>query len=207
MKTYLHLYYYAVSISYLPINSSMSSSMSSSVSAINFKKSGSGSRHRRPSSFEEKSPQTQRHPVAAAAVSEQEQVFVKPSLCIPRTFKNISQKRVFAVFKALNLGWIGRIDVVPKTASDGTEYVRIFVHFTRWFDTFVTNEFLDKVNVPTGSAKIVYEDPWFWNVVASAVPCPPTIREETATTTTQRQHTKPRLEYSTTTASKTSASS
>jgi hypothetical protein len=183
--------------------------MSSSVSAINFKKSGSGSRHRRPSSFEEKSPQTQRHPVAAAAaaVSEQEQVFVKPSLCIPRTFKNISQKRVFAVFKALNLGWIGRIDVVPKTASDGTEYVRIFVHFTRWFDTFVTNEFLDKINVPTGSAKIVYEDPWFWNVVASAVPCPPTIREETATTTTQRQHTKPRLEYSTTTASKKSASS
>ena len=186
----------------------MSSSMSSSVSAINFKKSGSGSRHRRPSSFEEKSPQTQRHPVAAVKQEqEQEQVFVKPSLCIPRTFKNISQKRVFAVFKALNLGWIGRIDVVPKTASDGTEYVRIFVHFTRWFDTFVTNEFLDKVNVPTGSAKIVYEDPWFWNVVASAVPCPPTIREETATTTTQRQHTKPRLEYSTTTASKTSASS
>ena len=176
--------------------------MSSSVSAaINYKSEGSRSR-RRPSSFEEKSPQSQ-HPVAAAAaVSKQEQVFVKPSLCIPRTFKNISKKRVFAVFKALNLGWIGRIDVVPKIASDGTEYVRIFVHFTRWFDTFVTNEFLDKVNVPTGSAKIVYEDPWFWNVVASAVPCPPTIREETATTTTtHRQHTKPRLEYSKTSAS------
>ena len=186
----------------------MSSSMSSSVSAaINYKSEGSRSRHRRPSSFEEKSPQSQR---PAVAVSEQEQeVFVKPSLCIPRTFKNISKKRVFAVFKALNLGWIGRIDVVPKIASDGTEYVRIFVHFTRWFDTFMTNEFLDKINVPTGSAKIVYEDPWFWNVVASAVPCPPTIREETATTTTtQRQHTKPRLEYSTTrTASKTTASS
>ena len=189
-------------------------SSSSSVSATHYKsEEGSRSRHRRPSSFEENSPQSQR-PAAVAvavAVSEQEQeVFVKPSLCIPRTFKNISKKRVFAVFKALNLGWIGRIDVVPKTASDGTEYVRIFVHFTRWFDTFMTNEFLDKINVPTGSAKIVYEDPWFWNVVASAVPCPPTIREETATTTTtQRQHTKkPRLEYSTkTTASKTSAAS
>ena len=182
------------------------SSSSTSASATNYKSEGSHSRHRRPSSFEEKSPQTQR-PAAAVAVSEQEQeVFVKPSLCIPRTFKNISKKRVFAVFKALNLGWIGRIDVVPKIASDGTEYVRIFVHFTRWFDTFVTNEFLDKVNVPTGSAKIVYEDPWFWNVVASAVPCPPTIREETATTTTQRQHTKPRLEYSSSSSSSSTAS-
>ena len=178
---------------------------STSASATNYKSDGSHSRHRRPSSFEEKSPQTQR-PAAAAAEQEDQEVFVKPSLCIPRTFKNISKKRVFAVFKALNLGWIGRIDVVPKTASDGTEYVRIFVHFTRWFDTFVTNEFLDKVSVPTGSAKIVYEDPWFWNVVASAVPCPPTIREETATTTTQRQHTKPRLEYSSSSSSSSTAS-
>lgn len=91
-------------------------------------------------------------------------MFVQPSLCIPRTFKNISQKRVFAVFKALNLGWIGRIDVVPKTAIDGTEFVCVFIHFSRWFDTADTRAFLEKLEDGDIDISVVYQEPWFWKI-------------------------------------------
>jgi len=103
---------------------------------------------------------------------QQQQEFVGPTLCISRTHKNMRDKRIFAVFRQLNLGWVGKIDMVPKKIveknPDGTEhtkeFVRVFIHFTKWFtNNLQTQQFLDRLD-SEGFVHIVYDEPWFWKV-------------------------------------------
>jgi hypothetical protein len=110
---------------------------------------------------------------AAAKNPQQQQQFVSPSLCIPRTHANIRKERLFAVFRSLNLGWIGRIDIVEKTdESTGAPFIRVFIHFTKWFQNAQTQKFLERLETQK-SANIVYDEPWFWKVTKSFVPAPP----------------------------------
>ena len=103
---------------------------------------------------------------------QQQQEFVGPTLCISRTHKNMRDKRIFAVLRQLNLGWVGKIDMVPKKIveknPDGTEhtkeFVRVFIHFTKWFThNLQTQQFLDRLD-SEGFVHIVYDEPWFWKV-------------------------------------------
>jgi hypothetical protein len=103
---------------------------------------------------------------------QQQQEFVGPTLCISRTHKNIRQERVFAVLRQLNLGWVGKIDMVPKKIveknPDGTEttkeFVRVFIHFTKWFNNNrQTQQFLERLD-SEGFVHIIYDEPWFWKV-------------------------------------------
>ena len=103
---------------------------------------------------------------------QQQQEFVVPSLCIPRTHANIRRERVFAVFRALGLGFIGRIDVVEKIDEQtGAPFIRVFIHFTKWFRNDQTRRFLDHLETQK-SANIVYDEPWYWKVTKSFVPAP-----------------------------------
>lgn len=103
---------------------------------------------------------------------QQQQEFVGPTLCISRTHKNIRQGRIFAVLRQLNLGWVGKIDMVPKKIveknPDGTEntkeFVRVFIHFTKWFtNNHQTQQFLERLD-SEGFVHIIYDEPWFWKV-------------------------------------------
>ena len=103
---------------------------------------------------------------------QQQQEFVSPSLCIPRTHANIRKERLFAVFRSLGLGFIGRIDVVEKTDEQtGAPFIRVFIHFTKWFRNPQTRRFLDHLETQK-SANIVYDEPWYWKVTKSFVPAP-----------------------------------
>ena len=103
---------------------------------------------------------------------QQQQQFVSPSLCIPRTHANIRRGRLFAVFRSLGLGWIGRIDMVEKQdEKTGAPFIRVFIHFTKWFPNNKTRQFLDHLETKK-SANIVYDDPWYWKVTKSFVPAP-----------------------------------
>ena len=110
---------------------------------------------------------------AAVANHQQEQKFVSPSLCIPRTHANIRKERIFAVLRSLGLGFIGRIDIVEKVDEKaGAPFIRVFIHFTKWFQNAQTRQFLEHLETQK-SANIVYDEPWFWKVTKSFVPAPP----------------------------------
>ena len=88
-----------------------------------------------------------------------------PSLCIPRVFLNIDEKRIRRIFDALSIGEIQRIDIVNKTNEKGEKFKRVFIHFIRWFET--ENADIARERLNNGKEiKIIYDDPWFWKVSA-----------------------------------------
>ena len=96
-----------------------------------------------------------------------------PSLCIPRVFANITEKRVFFVIREVGLGEIDHIDMVPKTAEDGTKFQRVFIHFKKWNQSETAQKARARV-LAGKDIKIVYDDPWFWKLSANrAVQRPP----------------------------------
>jgi hypothetical protein len=88
-----------------------------------------------------------------------------PSLCIPRVFKNITRERVFNCFKDLGIGFVERIDMVPRKAENGDEFQRVFVHL-RWNRTDQAAKARSRV-LAGKEIKIVYDEPWFWKVSAN----------------------------------------
>lgn len=104
------------------------------------------------------------------------------TLCIPRTNVNISEQIVRNIFNKLNIGSIGRIDMVKKQNEKGGQYMRIFVHINKWYNT--ENAFIAKERLFNGKdIKIIYDDPWFWKISVYKAPvsnsgvsdCPPPV--------------------------------
>jgi hypothetical protein len=88
-----------------------------------------------------------------------------PSLCIPRVFANIDERRIRRIFDELGMGEIQRIDLVSKTTEKGEKFNRVFVHFKRWNSD--GNAATARERLVNGKEiKIVYDDPWFWKVSA-----------------------------------------
>ena len=86
-----------------------------------------------------------------------------PSIVIPHVFDNIGEKRVFAIFRRLKIGYIHRIEFLNKTDKNGRKFNTVFVHFTHWFDNHNSNQLKHNLlnNKP---AKILYDQPWFWHI-------------------------------------------
>ena len=88
-----------------------------------------------------------------------------PSLCIPRVYPNINQRRIRKIISDLDLGIIERIDIVSKTTEKGEKYNRVFIHMERWFQnsnaSFARERLLGGKDI-----KIIYDDPWFWKISA-----------------------------------------
>ena len=112
-----------------------------------------------------------------------------PSVCIPRVFKNITEQRILAIFRNLDLGDVVRIDMVPRQNESGEEYWRVFVHLA-WGETqnaeAVRAKFAE--NDGCGEVKIVYDDPWFWKIRASQ-------QKPRVVTTRNRRRPAPFIEF------------
>lgn len=94
----------------------------------------------------------------------------EPSLCIPRTFSNITWKKVKETFEQLfGQGCVERVDVVKKTHENGDTFNRIFIHFKYWPEKSeeIRQRFLNGQEL-----KIVYDEPWFWKCSMSRVAKP-----------------------------------
>lgn len=90
----------------------------------------------------------------------------QPSVCIPRVFNNITEKRVREVFDELGLGKISRIDIKERTNEKGESFKRVYVHFEKWFWNDDAQAARRKL-ISGKEIKIVYDNPWFWKVSAS----------------------------------------
>lgn len=120
------------------------------------------------------------------------------SVCISRVFKNINWRRIRRHIIEANLGYVERVDVIPifrqneETGERVLAFKRAFVHFKKgsWnMESEQAREALEKLRKGE-SLKIIYEDPWFWNVSISMSPRPEgPPRRNNITTTSPQQHT------------------
>jgi len=88
-----------------------------------------------------------------------------PSICIPRTFSNITEKRIRDVFDQLDFGTIDRVDMVPIENEKGQGFNRVFIHFVEWNNIPNIDEARQRL-LSGNEIKIMYDDPWFWRVSA-----------------------------------------
>ena len=89
------------------------------------------------------------------------------SICIPRVFKNISEKRIRAILYSLKFGFVERVDMVAKTNKKGDEFWRVFVHFSSWNERN-HNAMQVKAKLDNNEQiKVVYDNPWFWMISKS----------------------------------------
>jgi ubiquitin len=86
-----------------------------------------------------------------------------PSIVIPHVFNNIGEKRIFAIFRRLRIGFIDRIDIISKTDKNQKPFKTVFIHFTHWFDHNTASQLKNQL-LNDKPAKILYDDPWFWNI-------------------------------------------
>lgn len=91
-----------------------------------------------------------------------------PSLCIPRVFPNIDEKRIRKIFYELQLGTIERIDIINKKTEKGENFNRVFIHFNSWYNNSNANQVRERL-LNGKDIKIIYDDPWFWKVSAYRV--------------------------------------
>jgi len=88
-----------------------------------------------------------------------------PSLCIPRVFSNIDERRIRKIFDDLDMGIIERVDIVRKSSEKGENFNRVFIHFRRWFANQNADTARERL-LNGKEIKIIYDDPWFWKVSA-----------------------------------------
>ena len=91
------------------------------------------------------------------------------SICIPRVFQNITSNQITQVFEGLGLGSVERIDLVPFVNSKGEHLNRAFVYI-QWNDSEAARNLHEKIHDPEQTAKIVYQEPWFWMLLPNKNP-------------------------------------
>lgn len=84
------------------------------------------------------------------------------SVFLPYVFKNITDARIAQAFERVDLARVDHIDRVTKTDKNGKPYDSVYVHFTHWFESPEVARFQQSVIDKKG--RIVYDDPWFWQV-------------------------------------------
>jgi hypothetical protein len=89
-----------------------------------------------------------------------------PSMCIPRTFVNITRSHVYKTINDLNLGVIDHIDMVRRKNEKGEEFQRVFIHFSKWHSNSVADR-ARTLLLSGKEVKVIYDDPWFWKISAN----------------------------------------
>ena len=94
----------------------------------------------------------------------------EPSICIPRVFANITEARILAILRNLDLGEVERVDMIRRENANGDKFQRVFIHFVEWYDTTEdgqpnANAIEVRQRLLKGmEVKVVYDDPWFWKL-------------------------------------------
>jgi hypothetical protein len=94
------------------------------------------------------------------------------SLYIPFVFTNITEERIKHIFNTFDIGMVDRVDFVEKVREqDGKPYKMAFVHFSEWYiNDYVEGIHKKLMSSGNTSTRIVYEDPWHWNIFMNTKP-------------------------------------
>ena len=87
------------------------------------------------------------------------------SLYIPHVFPNFDQEYIAGVFEGLDYGSVERVDLVSKMDKNGNNYNAAYIHFSKWEDNVMVENFQARITDPEREARIVHDDPWFWIVL------------------------------------------
>ena len=87
----------------------------------------------------------------------------KLSLFIPRVVPEWASREMIADrFKMLDIGTISRVDFLEKFSANGVKYYQAFLHFEMWEDNAATRNIQARIYDSEQSAKLIYDDPWYW---------------------------------------------
>ena len=87
----------------------------------------------------------------------------KLSLFIPRVVPEWASRELIADrFKMLDIGTISRVDFLEKFSANGMKYYQAFLHFEMWEDNAATRNIQARIYDSEKSAKLIYDDPWYW---------------------------------------------
>jgi len=87
------------------------------------------------------------------------------SLYIPHVFPNISKYFIANTFMKLDLGKVSHIEFISKyNEYTNSYYNHAYLHFEYWFENSIAQRFQEHLRNPEKKTKLVYDEPWFWNV-------------------------------------------
>lgn len=55
-----------------------------------------------------------------------------PSICIPHVHIGVSEEFVITVINEMHIGYIYKIDMLPKISKKGICYTKVYIHFSKW---------------------------------------------------------------------------
>lgn len=87
------------------------------------------------------------------------------SILIPRVFINTSQSKIKKSFESLNIGIVSHVKFIVKMDKYKNPYKNAYVYFHSWFENDAALNLKNKIEDPTYTAKVVYNDPWYWIVL------------------------------------------
>ena len=76
------------------------------------------------------------------------------SLYIPRVLHSVTKQRMADILMHMQLGVVGRIDVVPVNST----YYAAYVHFDWWFDNVTSRSFQERVRDKEKQAWLTYQE-------------------------------------------------
>jgi len=93
------------------------------------------------------------------------------SVCIPRVFSSITERRIRKVFWSLGFPEISAVDMIEcdgtdKRTGEATKHNRVFIHFVESDKQFYPKELYANVEkIFNGEEiKVLYDKPWFWKI-------------------------------------------
>ena len=111
------------------------------------------------------------------------------SLYIPVVFNHTTNSEMEKTFEVLDIGNVTKIDRIPvmrdEVDTDGNvqrkkSHDQAFVHLVWRTDSVAAMNLYDKLEVDGTSAKLVYNDPYYWAIYKNRNPEQSIIREQSA---------------------------
>ena len=85
------------------------------------------------------------------------------NVCIPRMETSISNRFVYQILLKLNIGKINKIVEIPLKNEKDFKRVMITI---QWHQYNPRSQFVQKRLCDGKNIKIVYDNPWYWKMVA-----------------------------------------